>query len=84
MPQAKAIACDPCGLRGGGGKVISEEGHAGKVYELAGDNAWTLSELAAELSKQKLEMRPAAPDTGIIFRRVDLTPPVELPARPQA
>ena len=30
----------------------------------------------------KLEMRPAAPDTGIIFRRVDLTPPVELPARP--
>lgn len=32
-------------------KVISEEGHAGKVYELAGDNAWTLSELAAELSK---------------------------------
>lgn len=32
--------------------VISQEGHAGKVYELAGDNAWTLSELAAELSKQ--------------------------------
>ncbi|BCU57252.1 SDR family oxidoreductase [Enterobacter kobei] len=33
-------------------KVISEEGHAGKVYELAGDTAWTLSELAVELSKQ--------------------------------
>ncbi|TDN57571.1 SDR family oxidoreductase [Scandinavium goeteborgense] len=33
-------------------QVMSEEGHAGKVYELAGDNAWTLSELAAELSKQ--------------------------------
>jgi NAD(P)H dehydrogenase (quinone) len=33
-------------------KVIAEEGHAGKVYELAGDHAWTLSELAAELSKQ--------------------------------
>lgn len=33
-------------------KVIAEEGHAGKVYELAGDNAWALSELAAELSKQ--------------------------------
>jgi NAD(P)H dehydrogenase (quinone) len=32
--------------------VISEEGHAGKVYELAGDDAWTLSELAAELSQQ--------------------------------
>ncbi len=33
-------------------KVISEEGHAGKVYELAGDEAYTLSQLAAELSKQ--------------------------------
>ena len=32
-------------------RVISEEGHAGKVYELAGDSAWTLSELAALLSK---------------------------------
>jgi NAD(P)H dehydrogenase (quinone) len=32
--------------------VIAEEGHAGKVYELAGDHGWTLSELAAELSKQ--------------------------------
>lgn len=33
-------------------RVVSEEGHAGNVYELAGDEAWTLSELAAELSKQ--------------------------------
>ncbi|XWJ91819.1 SDR family oxidoreductase [Phytobacter ursingii] len=33
-------------------RIISTDGHAGKVYELAGDNAWTLSELAAELSKQ--------------------------------
>lgn len=33
-------------------KVVSEVGHAGKVYELAGDSVWTLSELAAELSKQ--------------------------------
>ena len=33
-------------------RVIAEEGHAGKVYELAGDEAWTLSELAAALSKQ--------------------------------
>lgn len=32
--------------------VISTEGHAGKVYELAGDEGWTLSQLAAELSKQ--------------------------------
>ncbi|SNS21971.1 UDP-3-O-[3-hydroxymyristoyl] N-acetylglucosamine deacetylase [Noviherbaspirillum humi] len=27
-----------------------------------------------------LTLRPAAPDTGIVFRRVDLNPPVELPA----
>lgn len=33
-------------------RVVAEEGHAGKVYELAGDEAWTLSALAAELSKQ--------------------------------
>lgn len=33
-------------------RVIAEEGHAGKVYELAGDHGWTLGELAAELAKQ--------------------------------
>lgn len=33
-------------------RVISEAGHEGKVYELAGDNAWTLTQLAAELTKQ--------------------------------
>ncbi len=32
--------------------------------------------------KVKLVMRPAGPDTGIVFRRVDITPAVELPARP--
>lgn len=32
-------------------RVISEEGHAGKVYELAGDKAWTLSDLAALLGE---------------------------------
>ena len=32
--------------------VIAQDGHAGNVYELAGDSAWTLSDLAAELSKQ--------------------------------
>ena len=33
-------------------RVISEDGHAGKVYELAGDEAWTLSDLAKELTEQ--------------------------------
>lgn len=34
--------------------------------------------------KVRLTMRPAAPDTGIVFRRVDLTPAVDLPAKPEA
>ncbi|EKW1654825.1 SDR family oxidoreductase [Citrobacter freundii] len=33
-------------------RVISEDGHAGKTYEVAGDAGWTLSQLAAELAKQ--------------------------------
>lgn len=33
-------------------RIISEDGHAGKTYELAGDAGWTLSQLAAELARQ--------------------------------
>lgn len=32
--------------------------------------------------KVTLSLRPAAPDTGIVFRRVDLDPPVDLPTDP--
>ncbi|MCA5944246.1 SDR family oxidoreductase, partial [Pectobacterium brasiliense] len=32
--------------------VLTQEGQAGKVYELAGDEPYTLAELAAEVSKQ--------------------------------
>lgn len=32
--------------------VLTEDGHAGKVYELAGDVAYTLTELAAEFGRQ--------------------------------
>lgn len=32
--------------------VLTEEGHVGKVYELAGDESYTLTNLAAEISKQ--------------------------------
>ena len=32
--------------------------------------------------KVTMTLRPAAPDTGIVFRRVDLDPPVELRAEP--
>lgn len=32
--------------------VLTTAGHDGKVYELAGDTAWTLAELAGEISRQ--------------------------------
>lgn len=32
--------------------VLTSEGHSGKVYELAGDESYTLADLAAEVSKQ--------------------------------
>ncbi|HEX8278775.1 MAG TPA: SDR family oxidoreductase [Segetibacter sp.] len=32
--------------------VLTSEGHEGKVYELGGDEAFTLTDLAAEISKQ--------------------------------
>jgi UDP-3-O-[3-hydroxymyristoyl] N-acetylglucosamine deacetylase len=34
--------------------------------------------------KVNLVLRPAAPDTGVVFRRVDLDPPVDIPARASA
>ncbi|QID17037.1 UDP-3-O-acyl-N-acetylglucosamine deacetylase [Nitrogeniibacter mangrovi] len=34
--------------------------------------------------KVTLTLRPAAPDTGVVFHRVDLDPPVTLPADPHA
>ena len=33
--------------------------------------------------KVYMTLRPAAPNTGIVFRRVDLEQPVEIPARPE-
>lgn len=32
--------------------VLTQAGHEGKTYELAGDTAWTLSALAAEITRQ--------------------------------
>jgi UDP-3-O-[3-hydroxymyristoyl] N-acetylglucosamine deacetylase len=31
--------------------------------------------------KARVTLRPAPPDTGVVFRRVDLEPPVDIPAR---
>jgi NAD(P)H dehydrogenase (quinone) len=32
--------------------LLAGDGHEGKIYELAGDHAWTMSDLAAEISRQ--------------------------------
>ncbi|WP_410016639.1 SDR family oxidoreductase [Sodalis sp. C49] len=45
-------------------KVLTLDGQAGKVYELAGDSAYTLSELAAEITRQ----------SGVAVKYVDLPP----------
>ena len=34
-------------------------------------------------TKVKLALRPAAADTGIIFRRIDVGPPVDIPLKPE-
>ena len=31
--------------------------------------------------KVRIALRPALPDTGIVFRRIDLAAPVDIPAR---
>ncbi len=36
----------------GAAAVLTGAGHEGRTYELAGDEAWTLADLAAELSRQ--------------------------------
>ncbi len=33
--------------------------------------------------KVEIELRPAAPNTGIVFRRLDVEPPVDIPVSPQ-
>jgi NAD(P)H dehydrogenase (quinone) len=40
--------------------VLATEGHDGKVYELAGDTAYTLTDLAAEISAQTGKAIPFA------------------------
>lgn len=50
--EGKIAAATRADYAAAAARVISEEGHAGKVYELAGDSAWTLGELVAELSRQ--------------------------------
>jgi Predicted nucleoside-diphosphate-sugar epimerases len=41
--------------------VASEDGHTGNAYELAGDEAFTMAEFAAEVSRQAGKTVPYAP-----------------------
>lgn len=53
-------------------RVISEEGHAGNVYELAGDDAWTLSQLVDELTHQSgKKNRLPEPERSRFCRRAE-------------
>lgn len=42
--------------------VLTRHGHAGQIYELAGDEAYTLAELAAEVSRQS--------DTKVVYNNL--------------
>lgn len=50
--EGKIVSATRADYAAAAARVISEDGHAGKTYELAGDAGWTLSQLAAELAKQ--------------------------------
>ncbi|WP_329455314.1 SDR family oxidoreductase [Streptomyces sp. NBC_01497] len=46
-------------------RVLREDGHLGKAYELSGDTAWTFDAFADEVSRQsgrRVVHRPVAPD----------------------
>lgn len=43
-------------------RVLTADGQAGRVYELAGDSDWTLADLAAEIARQS--------DKGVVYRNL--------------
>ncbi len=59
--------------------VMSTDGHAGRVYELAGDDAWTMTDLArviADVSGRPVRYRNLSPDAYRAFLVERGTPPV--------
>lgn len=60
--------------------VLTSEGHAGKIYELAGDEAFTMAELAAEASRQTGRDLPYnnLPEEAYaeVLKSIGLPPPV--------
>lgn len=67
-------------------EVLVGQGHEGKVYELAGDTAYTLAELAAEISRQSgkeipyLNLAPADYTEALLAAGVPAPWPDVLPA----
>ena len=66
--------------------VLTGEGHDGRTYELAGDSAYTLAELAAEISRQSgkdipyLNLPPAEYTAALVAAGVPAPWPEALPA----
>lgn len=66
--------------------VLTGDGHDGKVYELAGDTAYTLAELAAEISRQSgreipyVDLAPADYTAALVQAGVPAPWPDALPA----
>lgn len=60
--------------------VLTSEGHDGKTYELAGDESYTLAELAAEISRQSEKNIPYTnlpeKEYAQLLESVGLPPPV--------
>ena len=56
FPRQRRQREDPSAARADYAKaavaVVTSGGHEGRTYELAGDQAWTLADLAAEISRQ--------------------------------
>lgn len=64
----------------GDAAVLTGAGHEGRTYELAGDEAWTLSDLAAEISRQTGRTIPyrdlPADELVAVLTRVGLPEPL--------
>ena len=53
--EGRVSAATPADYAAAAAAVLASDGHAGRVYELGGDQAFTLAELAAEISAQSAQ-----------------------------
>ncbi|WP_345655705.1 SDR family oxidoreductase [Streptomyces tremellae] len=52
VPGARIAAAPRADFAEAAAHVLREDGHLGRAYELSGDTAWTMDEIAEELSRQ--------------------------------